>query len=431
MKKSSIGSILKNDSLTFSEKILSLKRCDFPAKIALAGDIIVASIDFSMATDGTGPLAIRMFKEIGAKKLWNPKKVLLNIDHTYPASSEAIAALHRLMREFAKEQGCLIQEGSIGHQYMLEQISTSGMLIVGADSHTTMHGALGAFATGLGSTEVASVWASGKTWFKVPESIRVFLEGKLPEGVYAKDIALSLIGTIKSDGANYKSIEYSGKLIKKLSIDSRASICNISMEAGAKAAIVEPDSVTEAFLESLSRKPIVEVHAGDKAHYEDEITIEVDKIEPLVAVPDKVDNVKAIDEVYGTPIDQAFLGSCTNGRLEDLEIAASIIKGHRVKDGVRFIITPASRKVFLMALRKGIIGELEKAGALVTNPTCGACVGTCMGLLASGEVCISSSNRNFRGRMGSMDSKVFLASPATVAASAIDGFISDPRRYLR
>ncbi|MEM3506171.1 MAG: 3-isopropylmalate dehydratase large subunit [Candidatus Bathyarchaeia archaeon] len=429
--KSSISSILKNDELTFSEKILSLKRCDSPLKVAYAGEIIVTSVDFSMATDGTGPLAIKIFKEMNAEKLWDPKKVLLNIDHTYPASSEQIASLHKLMRDFAKEQGCLIQEGDIGHQHMLEHISTSGMLIVGADSHTTMHGALGAFATGLGSTEIAAIWASGETWFKVPETIKVILEGELPKGVYAKDISLSLIGKIKSDGANYKSMEYSGNLIKKLSIDSRACICNMSMEAGAKAAIVEQDSITEVFLESVSRKPIIEVHAGNKANYEDKIVIEVDKLEPLVAAPDNVDNVKTIDEFYGTPIDQAFIGSCTNGRLEDLEVAASIVKNHKVKDSVRFIITPASRKVFLMALKKGIIFEFEKAGAIVTNPTCGACVGTHMGLLASGEVCISSSNRNFKGRMGSRESKIFLASPATVAASAIDGFISDPRRYLK
>jgi len=426
-----LNAILKDNELTFSEKILSIKRCDFPFKKALAGEIVPVSIDFSMATDGTGPLAIKIFKEMGVEKVWDPKKILLNIDHTYPASSEKIASLHKLMREFAREQGCLIQEGDIGHQYMLEYITTSGMLIVGADSHTTTHGALGAFATGLGSTEIAAVWASGDIWLKVPESIKVILEGKLPKGVYAKDIALSLIGMIKSDGANYKSIEYSGELIKDLSIDSRACICNMSMEAGAKAAIIEQDSITEEFLKSVLRKPMLEVHAGKKANYEEEITIEVNKIEPLVAAPDKVDNVKTIDEVYGTPIDQAFIGSCTNGRLEDLEVAASIIKNHKINKNVRFIITPASKKVFLMALKKGIITKLEKAGAIITNPTCGACVGTHMGLLASGEVCISSSNRNFKGRMGSKDSRIFLASPATVAASAIDGFISDPRRYLK
>ncbi len=423
--------ILADQGLTFSEKILSLKRSDEAGKAALVNDIIVAKVDLAMAHDGTAPLAIKVFEELGIKKIWDSKKVVLHIDHTYPASSEQIANFHSIMRKFAKTQECHIQEGNICHQYMLENFVVPGMLIIGADSHTTTQGSLGAFATGVGSTEMASIWASGKIWLRVPESIKVLFNGKLQKGVYAKDLILYIIGKISSEGANYKTIEFSGSVVKEFLIDSRATLCNMSVEAGAKAGIVEMDSITGEYLMPLGREPMLEVHAGKEAVYDKILEEKVEDMEPYVALPNSVDNVKAVREVEGIPIDQAFLGSCTNARLEDLMVAAKMLKGRKVKEGVRLIVTPASKSVYKYALKNEIADVLMEAGASITSPTCGACVGTHCGVLGAGEVCISSSNRNFIGRMGSRDSKVYLASPATVVASAIKGAIVDPRNYLR
>jgi len=423
--------VLADQSLTFSEKILSLKRSDEPNKIALSNDIIVAKVDLAMAHDGTAPLAIKVLEELGIKKIWDSNKVILHIDHTYPASSEQIANFHSIMRKFAINQGCHIQEGNICHQYMLEKFVVPGMLIIGADSHTTTQGSLGAFATGVGSTEIAAIWASGKIWLKVPESIKVIFNGNLPKGVYAKDLILYTIGKISCEGANYKTIEFTGNVVKGFSIDSRATLCNMSIEAGAKAGIVEMDYITKEYLISLGREPILEVHSGKEAIYDKILEEDVKNMEPYVALPHSVDNVKAVRDVEGIPIDQAFLGSCTNARLEDLMIAAKILKGKKVKEGVRLIITPASKSVYKNILKSEIADILLESGASITSPTCGACVGTHCGVLGANEVCISSSNRNFIGRMGSRDSKVYLASPATVVASAIKGAIADPRDYLR
>ncbi|MBS7657935.1 3-isopropylmalate dehydratase large subunit [Candidatus Bathyarchaeota archaeon] len=422
--------IIKDKGLTFSEKILSIKRVDSPGVRALAEDIIVASVDLSMATDGTGPLAIKVFNEMNAEKVWDSNKIVLNIDHTFPPSSEQIANLHKLMREFSIKYRIPLQEGNICHQYLLERYVVPGMLIAGADSHTTTHGALGAFAIGIGSSEAAAVWASGEIWLKVPKTIKIIFEGKLPKGVFAKDLALEVVKKLGANGANYKAIEYSGELIQELSISSRATLTNMAAEAGAKAAIIEADKKTLNYLKSTERKPMLLITSGKEADYEKILSINVEELSPRVAVPHKVDNVKPIEEVEGTPINQAFLGSCTNGRLEDLEAAAEILKGRKVKENVRFIVTPASKTVFNEALKNGILEVLMEAGAIITNPTCGACVGTHLGVLGDEEVCISSSNRNFIGRMGSKTSKVYLASPATVAASAIEGVITDPRRFL-
>ncbi len=421
--------ILNDEGLTFAEKMLSIRQVE-GASIKRAGEIAVVSVDLAAGQDGTSPLAIKVFREMGGVKVWDPQKVLLVIDHTYPSSSSQISDLHKLMRSFAQEQNVRLVEGSIIHQVILEEYAAPGMLIVGADSHTTTHGAVGAFATGIGSTELAAVWLEGSIWLKVPSTIRVYVEGDLPKGVYAKDIALSLIGQIGADGANYKSIEWRGSTISKLSIESRATLCNMSMEAGAKNAVVEYDSVTEAYLNDVGRKPLMIVRSGRNAEIEDELNIECSRLEPMVAAPNRVDNVKAVREVEGVPIDQAFIGSCTNGRLEDLIEAAKILRGRKVKNGVRLIVTPASRRVYLKALKLGILETLFEAGAIITNPTCGACVGTHLGVLGEGEVAISSSNRNFTGRMGHPTSKVYLASPATVAASAIKGVITDPREFL-
>lgn len=422
--------ILEDEGLTFAEKLLSIKRIDEPSQVAHAGNLVVGKADLSMATDGTGPLAIKVFGDMGADKLWNPEKVLLVIDHTYPASSDAIASLHKLMREFATKQGCALHEGSICHQYMLERYDSPGMLIIGADSHTTTGGSVGAFATGVGSTEMAAVWASGSLWLKVPDSIKIAANGDWPKGVYAKDLVLSVIGKIGLDGASYRCVEWTGSAVKKLTISSRATLTNMGMEMGAKAAIVEEDATTDAYLKSMGRKAEITIHAGKEAEYVKVIEMDVDELEPVVAAPSSPANLKTITDVEGTPIDQAFLGSCTNARLEDLEVAARIIKGRKVKDGCRFIVTPASRAVYEEALRRGLMQIFAEAGGVVTSSTCGACVGTHCGILAPAETCVSSSNRNFVGRMGARESSVYLASPATVAASAIEGAIADPRKYL-
>ncbi|MCP8304948.1 MAG: 3-isopropylmalate dehydratase large subunit [archaeon] len=423
--------ILADQGLTFAEKILSIKRCDESGKVASTDDMIVAQVDLAMAHDGTAPLAIKVLGELGIEKVWDSNKVILHIDHTYPASSEQIADFHSIMRKFAMEQGCHIQEGNICHQYMLEHFVVPGMLIIGADSHTTTQGSLGAFATGVGSTEIAAVFASGRIWLKVPKSIKIIFNGKLPRGVFAKDLILYIAGKISCEGANYKAIEFTGSTVKDFTISSRATLCNMSTEVGAKAGIVEMDKVTEEYLMQMGRKPMLGVHSGKEAVYAKIVEEDVEKMEPYVALPYNVDNVKAVRDVEGQPIDQAFLGSCTNARFEDLKIAAEILKGRKVKEGVRLIVTPASKLVYKAALESGVIETLLQAGASITSPTCGACVGTHCGVLGCGEVCISCSNRNFIGRMGSPESKVYLASPATVAASAIKGAITDPRDYLR
>jgi len=424
-----VKEVLDSEELTFAEKILTMKQVE-PKSIKRAGEIAVVSVDFAAGQDGTTPLAIKVFEEMGGERVWDPSKILFVIDHTYPSSSVEISNLHKLMRTFARKQGIRVVEGDIIHQVILEEYAVPGMLIVGADSHTTTHGAVGAFATGIGSTELAAVMLEGKIWLKVPSTIRVCLEGSLSKGVYAKDIALSVIGEIGADGANYKAIEWTGEALSRLSIESRATLCNMSMEAGAKDAVVEYDAVTEKYLRELGRSPMAIVRSGRKAEVEDELHVECSKLEPMVAIPSRVDNVRPVREVDGTPIDQAFIGSCTNGRLEDLIEAARILRGRKVKEGVRLIVTPASRRVYMDALKLGILETLLEAGAVVTNPTCGACVGTHLGVLGEGEVAVSSTNRNFVGRMGHPSSKVYLASPATVAASAVRGAITDPREFL-
>jgi len=424
-----VEEVLDSEELTFAEKILTIKQVE-PKSVKRAGEIVIVSVDLAAGQDGTAPLAIKVFEEMGGERVWDSSKILFVIDHTYPSSSAEISNLHKLMRSFARRQGIRVVEGDIIHQVILEEYVVPGMLIVGADSHTTTHGAVGAFATGIGSTELAAVMLEGKIWLKVPSTMQVRLEGSLPKGVYAKDVALHVIGEIGADGANYKSIEWTGEALSKFSVASRATLCNMSMEAGAKNAVVEHDAVTEEYLKELGRHSMAIVRSGRKAEVEDELRLECPGLEPMVAAPSRVDNVKSVREVEGTPIDQAFIGSCTNGRLEDLIEAAKILRGRKVKEGVRLIVTPASRKVYLDALKLGILEILLKAGAVVTNPTCGACVGTHLGVLGEGEIAISSSNRNFVGRMGHPSSKVYLASPATVAASAIRGVITDPRDFL-
>ena len=383
-----------------------------------------------MAQDSTGPLAIKVFGEMGVSRVWDPSKIHLVIDHSFPAPDEKVANLHHLIREFVKKHGVRLVEGSISHQHLLENHVVPGMVLFGADSHTCQGGAVGAFATGIGSSEMAAVWASGKLWVKVPESIKVNLTGQFKKGVFARDIVSHFIGTVGEDGGNYRSIEWKGPAVKDLSIASRACISNNSMECGCKLSIFEVDASTQEYFRSVNRKSMYEIHAGSKASYKDEYDIDIGKIVPEVAEPGNVDKVKEVGEVEGTPVDQAFIGSSTNGRYEDLAVAAKILKGHKVKTGTRCVITPASKDVFEQAIKNGLAEIFLQSGAVFTNATCGACVGTHLGVLGENEVCISSSPRNYIGRMGAITSKIYLSSPATAAASAIEGKIADPRRYL-
>jgi 3-isopropylmalate/(R)-2-methylmalate dehydratase large subunit len=436
--------ILRDNSLTFAEKIISIKDLqlndgqDKKSGQLMAGDIGVVAVDLSMAQDSTGPLAIRSLNEMRLDKIYNPQRVLLVIDHTFPAADEKVANLHVLMREFALKHGCMLVEGSISHQHILEYLASPGMMIVGADSHTCQSGCLSAFATGIGSTEMAAVWATGQIWLRVPETIKIILSGTFSKGTFSRDLILDYIGKVGEDGANYKALEWTfsnanNNIRKHYSMDSRACISNASMECGAKISVFPVDDITIDYLNQNPRmieSEYLDIHPGSQAHYADEYEIECDKIAPMVAGPDHPDAVHSVEEMNGIEIDQAFIGSSTNGRIEDLEITARILKNRKVHNSTRCVVTPASIKVYEEAIRRGYVEVYLKAGAVFTNATCGACVGTHLGALGDNEICISSSSRNFIGRMGALSSKVYLASPATVAASAIEGKISDPRRYL-
>ena len=397
------------------------------------GEIVEAKVDMAMVNEITGPLAIEAFHEIGIEKVWDNQRIVMVLDHQIPADSVKSAELHKIMRKFAKEQGIQhfydVGFGGVCHQVMVEKGHVRpGELIVGADSHTCTYGALGAFGTGIGSTEMAAVFATGRIWLKVPETIKISVTGTFQRFVTAKDLILNVIGQIGADGALYKAIEFNGPTIESLSISERMTLCNMAVEAGAKTGIINPDEKTILYVRNRTREPFKPLTSDFDAEYEKAIEIDVSGLEPQIACPHSVDNVKPAAEVEGTPINQAFIGSCTNGRIEDLRLAAEIIKGKKISSDVRFLVTPASQEVYLQALREGLLETFVEAGACVCNPTCGACFGGHMGLLADGEICISSSNRNFIGRMGSPRAKIYLASPATVAASAIKGEITDPRR---
>ncbi len=396
------------------------------------GEIIDANVDMIMVHDLTGPLAVEAFKKIGVPKVWNNKKVVVILDHQVPAESIKAAELHKTMRQFAKDQNLTFYDvgrGGICHQVMPEKGHVvPGSVIVGADSHTCTYGAFGSFATGIGSTEAAAVFATGKIWFKVPPSIKISIKGNFQKYVTPKDLILAIIGKMGVDGAIYKSTEFNGPTIKNMSIAGRMTLCNMAVEMGAKNGIIEPDETTRKFLEGrVKSMPDFEALKSDKdAVYERTVEFDVSKMEPQVACPSSVDNVKPVSEVGNVPIEQAFIGSCTNGRIEDLRLAAEVLKGKRVKDGVRALVIPASQEVYRQALNEGLMEIFTDAGAIVCGSACGPCLGGHIGLLAAGESCVSSSNRNFIGRMGSTQASVYLASPATVAASAVTGKLTNP-----
>ena len=397
-------------------------------------EIVDANVDMVMVHDLTGPLAVEAFKKIGTPKVWDNKKVVVILDHQVPAESVKAAELHKTMRNFAKDQNLTFYDvgrGGICHQVMPEKGHVApGNVIVGADSHTCTYGAFGAFATGIGSTEAAAVFATGKIWFKVPPTIKINVKGKFKKYVTPKDLILNIIGSLSVDGAIYRAAEFTGPTIKAMSVAGRMTLCNMAVEMGAKNGIIAPDETIAEFLkERIPKMPDFKALQSDKdAEYERTVEFDVSKMEPQVACPSSVDNVKPISEVGNVPVDQAFIGSCTNGRIEDLRLAAQVLKGRKVKDGVRALVIPASQEVWRQAMQEGLLEIFTDAGAIVCGSACGPCLGGHIGLLAAGESCVSSSNRNFIGRMGSTQANVYLASPATVAASAVTGKLTDPTK---
>lgn len=409
---------------TISQKIFS--RASGSARMVEPGEIVEAGIDYAMSHDGTSVLAIKAFREMGSENVWDPERVVVPFDHIVPANNETTAELQKEVRAWAREQKIsnLFDCGEgVCHQVFPEQgFALPGLLVVGADSHSCTYGAFGAFGTGVGATDMAEIYSCGRLWFKVPETIAVRVAGRLAPSVSAKDIALMVIGDLSADGATYKAVEYSGPAVEALSMAGRMTLCNLGVEMGAKAAMVPPDQKTEEWLAGRARQTYTPVHS-DPDSYDLIFDYDITDLEPQVAVPFRVDNVRPVSELAGLEVDQVFIGTCTNGRLEDLEVAARILLGKQVR--ARTIIIPASREVLLEALKMGIIETLVRAGASVAPPGCGPCLGAHMGVLAEGEVCVSTSNRNFPGRMGK-GGLVYLASPATAAASALQGCLSVP-----
>jgi 3-isopropylmalate/(R)-2-methylmalate dehydratase large subunit len=414
---------------TIAEKILSRKS----GRDAYANDIVVADVDFRMGQDGTAPLAIRSFEKMNGESVFDPEGAAFVIDHSAPSPLEGVSALHSLMRRFAKEKGITLYDVGEGvcHQLLPEKGHVGpGSLVIGADSHTCTYGALNAFATGVGSTDLAAALISGKMWFKVPETIKFICHGRLPKGVYSKDLILYLISQVTADGATYMAAEYTGEAIRALSVEGRFTISNMAIEMGAKVGLMEADDKVWEWVRSHGSGEFEAVSPDPDASYAAVKEYDVSNLEPYVAKPHRVDNGVPVGEVKGTPIQQAVLGTCTNGRLEDLAVAARILHRRRVHPDVRLIVAPASRQVYLEAMESGVLQTLVRAGAAVVTPGCGPCVGTHNGIPSDGENVISTANRNFKGRMANNKAFIYLASPATVAASAVRGEIADPREFL-
>ncbi|MDH5438422.1 MAG: 3-isopropylmalate dehydratase large subunit, partial [Candidatus Bathyarchaeota archaeon] len=369
-------------------------------------EILEAKIDVAMVNDITGPLTVEAFQKIGTERVWDNQRIVIILDHQVPAESVRSAELHEIMRKFAREQKIEnlydVGQGGICHQVMPEKGHVRpGELIVGADSHTCTYGAFGAFATGIGSTEMAAVFTTGTLWFKVPPVIKINVNGRFREFVTPKDLILNIIGQIKADGAIYKGVEFTGSTVRSMSVDGRMTLCNMTVEMGAKAGIIEPDETTLNYVKDRVNQPFGPIKNDSDAAYERVLDVDITDLEPQVSCPSSVDNVKPVSEVGNVKIDQVFLGSCTNGRLEDLRLAAGFLRRRNIKKGIRMLVIPASQEVYSQALREGLIETFVEAGAYVCSPTCGPCFGGHIGLLAPREVCVSSSNRNFIGRMGS------------------------------
>jgi 3-isopropylmalate/(R)-2-methylmalate dehydratase large subunit len=397
------------------------------------GEIINCKVDLAGIND-LYLQTILSFYEMGGKKVFDPKKIIVFLDHYAPASTIAQAENQKQFREFCWDQGIdLLMDIDQGvcHQIIADKgLAQPGMVVVVTDSHTTTHGAFGAFGTGVGATDLAIILMTGQLWFRVPEIIRINLEGQLPKGVYAKDIILDIIGKVGADYAVYKAVEISGSVLTQLSVSERMTLCNMTTEMGAKASYIQPDEITFSYLKERASQEY-EVFTTDPGYqYAADLTFDVSELKPQIAAPHSVDNVSSIAQFIGTPVNQAYLGSCTNGRVDDLAIAAKILKGKKIHPRTRFIVVPASKSVLLEAINKGYVQTLIEAGATFVTPGCASCLGTHEGLLAPGEVCITATNRNFPGRMGSNKANIYLGSPAAVAAAALEGEIVNPAGYL-
>ncbi len=414
---------------TIAEKILSEHAgCDVHP-----GEIHIVTVDVTLVQDGTGPLAVKQLQSLGLEKVAHPERTVLFLDHAAPSPRKELSNDHVTLRSFAEKTGAVLSEVGDGvcHQVINEGYVNPGDVLIGADSHTCTGGALCAFSTGMGSTDVAIGMALRKTWMLIPPTIRIEVTGTLQPGVYSKDIILHLIGTIGADGATYKALEFGGPTIDAMEQSERFTLANMAVEAGAKCGLSASDDVTREYLDSRGRAAnFREIAPDPDAEYERVVEIDASKLAPMVSFPHTVDNTRTIDEAKGVKIDQVVIGTCTNGRLHDLMVAASILRGkHRHKD-TRLIVIPASREVYLDALRAGYLETLVEAGAAIVNPGCGPCVGVHEGVLADGEKCLSTQNRNFHGRMGNPKGEIYLGSPAMAAATAIRGELADPREFL-
>ncbi len=394
------------------------------------GEIIESRVDLAMSHDGTSPPTINTFRKI-ADKVWDPDKIVIVFDHNIPANNIGSAEFQKITREFVKKQGIkkfFAHGEGICHQVLPEKgLIKPGSVVVGADSHTCTYGAFGAFATGMGATDMAMIFATGKTWFMIPETYEITVNGILKSYVTSKDLILNIISNIGSFGATYKALEFKGETIENMDVSGRMTMCNMAVECGAKNGIMEPNKATLNYLNERNVSSFEILNSDKDSNYEKNYHFEVDELEPQIACPHNVDNVYPVSEVNGAGIDQAFIGSCTNGRLGDLKLAAEVLKGRHVHEDVRLIIVPASKEIYHDAVKLGLIDIFLDSDAIICNPGCGPCLGAHMGVLGEGEVCVSTTNRNFVGRMGDPKSEVYLANPAVVAASAITGEIKDPR----
>lgn len=410
--------------LTLVEKILS----EHADKEVHAGELIVSRVDVCAVQDGTGPLTVQEFKKLGKDRLKNPERTILFIDHASPSPRKELSNTHTVLREFSKEYGAILSDVGKGvcHQRLIEDYVNPAEVLVGADSHTCTSGALGAFATGMGSTDVAIAMAIGKTWLKVPKTIKICVNGEFKKDVCAKDLILHLIGSIGADGATYMALEFCGETIEKMSMSDRFTLSNMAVEAGAKCGLIVADETTREYLKSRGREDKFRVVKPDSdAVYDRVININAADVERTVSCPHTVDNVKKVSELSDVKVDQVFVGTCTNGRLEDMRTVASILKGNKVNPDVRLLICPASPDVYKASLKEGLIDIFMEAGAVILPPGCGPCVGVHAGTLADGEVCLSTQNRNFQGRMGNTEGKIYLSSPFVAAKTAIKGYITD------
>lgn len=416
-----------NMGLTLAEKIIS----SHSGKEVTAGELVIASIDVCAVQDGTGPLTVQEFKKIGKTKLNNPERTILFIDHAAPSPRKELSNTHMVLREFAKEYGAILSDVGMGvcHQRLIEDYVNPGEILIGADSHTCTSGALGAFATGMGSTDIAVGMALGKTWLKVPATFKIEVNGKFKPGICSKDLMLHLIGMIGADGATYKALEFCGDTIENMSMSERFTLANMAVESGAKVGLFATDNKTKEFLESRGRgDKFVELKPDADTVYERIIKIDASTIKHTVSCPHTVDNVKTADELQnlngGIKVNQVFVGTCTNGRIEDLRIVADILKGKKVNPDVRMLIAPASKDVFKQALQEGLIDIFVDANAAILTSGCGPCVGVHAGALGDGEICLATQNRNFQGRMGNTKGFIYLSSPYVAAYTALKGYIS-------